>query len=231
MLRNSRKVEPQTPGNGVICEAAASRNHYPMRLMPLPRKRAELEAKIQMRRLPVHPLLLLLCALFAGCGAIAQQTPGTLTVRSAAVAANGAAARLELGLDCELSGPMQDALDHGIPITLRIDVRAGRWPRTLAAATQRIELRYFPLSRRYQLRESEPNDVRSFATPAYLIAALGSLRVGLPSAFANLPATTPLQVSVAIDPAALPGALRLPALFEPAWRLAAKDYAWIAAAR
>jgi hypothetical protein len=177
-----------------------------------------------------HPLLLLLCAWLAGCGALAQQAPGTLAVRTAAVVSNGGGALLQLGLDCHLSGPMQDALDHGIPITLRIDVRAGSWPRTLAATTQRVELRYFPLSRRYQLRETDPDDVRSFAMPAYLIAALGSLRLGLPREFANLPAATPLQVSARIDPAALPGALRLPALFEPAWRLAAKDYAWIAAA-
>ncbi|MEO5624710.1 MAG: DUF4390 domain-containing protein [Dokdonella sp.] len=188
-----------------------------------------MEAKIQMRRQHFHYVFLLSCALLAGCGAIAQQTPGSLTVRTATVVANGTAALLELGLDCHLSGPMQDALDHGIPITLRIEVRAGRWPRALASATERIEMRYFPLSRRYQLRKTESDDVRSFATPTYLIAALGSLRLGLPGAFANLPATTPLQLSVAIDPAALPGALRLPALFEPAWRLAAKDYAWTVA--
>ncbi|MEO6687748.1 MAG: DUF4390 domain-containing protein [Dokdonella sp.] len=189
-----------------------------------------MKAKILMRGRNFHRVLVLLCALAAGCGAIAQQTPGSLTVRTAIVAATGAAALLELGIDCHLSGPMQDALDHGIPITLRIDVQAGRWPSTLASATQRIEMRYFPLSRRYQLREMNSDDVRNFATSTYLIAALGSLRLGLPGAFANLPASTPLQVSVAIDPAALPGALRLPALFEPAWHLAAKDYAWTVAA-
>jgi hypothetical protein len=187
------------------------------------------EAKIQMRGRHRHSLLALLCVLLAGCGVLAQQTPGSLAVRNATMIGTAGGARLELGLDCRLSGPMQDALDHGIPITLQVDVRAGPWLRTLASATQRIELRYFPLSRRYQLRAGNPDDVRSFATPAYLIAALGSLRLGLPNAFSNLPATTPLQVSVRIDPAALPGALRLPALFEPAWQLAAKDYAWTAA--
>lgn len=174
---------------------------------------------------------LLLCVLIAGCSALAQQTPGALAMRNAAIVVNAGDASLELDLDCRLSGPMQDALDHGIPITLRVDVQAGRWPQTLATATQRVELRYFPLSRRYQLRATHPDDVGSFATPAYLLAALGSLRLGLPSTFANLPVTTPMRVSAAIDPAALPGALRLPALFEPAWRLAAKDYVWTVATR
>lgn len=175
--------------------------------------------------------LALFCAGLGACGALAQQVAGTLAVRNAMVLASGAGAVLELGLDCHLSGPMQDALDHGIPITLRIEVEAGRWPRRVATTRRHVELRYFPLSRRYQLRGEDGDDVRTFATPAYLIAALGSLRVGLPAPFATLPPATALQVSVRIDPVALPGALRLPALFEPAWRLAAKDYAWTVAAR
>jgi hypothetical protein len=193
---------------------------------------AELESTIPMhRRTSSLSAVVLLCALLAGCGALSQQTPGSLEVRNAALVANGGPAQLQLGLDCQLSGPMQDALDHGIPITLRIDLRAGRWPRALASASRWIELRYFPLSRRYQLRETGVDDVRSFATPAYLIAALGSLRIDVPVAFADLPALTPLQVSAHIDPTALPGALRLPALFEPAWQLTAKDFVWTVAAR
>lgn len=164
--------------------------------------------------------------LLAGCSALAEQTPGTLAVRNAQVSTIAGNAVLELGLDCRLSGPMQDALDHGIPLTLQIDLRAGRWLTSKASASRRIELRYFPLSRRYQLRELDTDDVRSFATPAYLVAALGALRIDLPVAFVALPATTPLHVSAKLDPVALPGALRLPALFEPAWRLAAPDYAW-----
>lgn len=178
-----------------------------------------------------HGLLLAALLLLGGCGLLAEQRPGTLGVRQAQLLGGGGATRLELGLDCRLSGPMQDAIDHGIPIVLVVDVRAGRWPRTLASARPRIELRYFPLSRRYQLRTGGSDDVRAFATQAHLVAALGSLRLGLPPAFADLPRDTPLRVSAAIDPAALPGALRLPALFEPAWRLASTETTWPDAAR
>lgn len=176
--------------------------------------------------------LFALVALFmlAGCDAIRQQQPGRLVVRTANLIASAGTPALELGLDCRLSGPVQDALEHGIPITLQIDFQAGRWPRA-QAVTRNVELRYFPLSRRYQLREVGDAEPRSFATPAYLVAALGALRFELPSTFAELPAATPLKVSARLDPAALPGALRLPALFEPAWRLVAADYAWTLAAR
>jgi hypothetical protein len=171
--------------------------------------------------------------LLTGCGAIAQQQPGTLVIRSARLAGAQDAPVLELALDCRLSGPMQDALEHGIPLTLRIAVGTGRWRFAPNAdeSEHRIELRYFPLSRRYQLRDLDAAaDVRSFATPGYLLAGLTSLRLPLPPAFAALPRGTSLRIEAGLEPEALPGALRLPALFEPAWRLSAEEYAWQPAA-
>lgn len=166
-------------------------------------------------------LLLAVVLSLAGCDWLRQQAPGSLGVRNAQLVGSA----LDLGLDCRLSGPMQDALDHGIPVTLVVDVRAGE-----LRSLQRIELRYFPLSRRYQLRQGDGAEVRSFATRNWLLAALGSLRLRLPPAFAQLTDGN-LRVRVGIDAAALPGALRLPALFEPAWRLASTDTSWPVATR
>lgn len=183
---------------------------------------------------PAGVLVSALALALAGCDAIRAQRPGSLDVRSARLVGGGGVAALELGLDCRLSGPAQDALEHGIPITLQVDLAAGRWP-SAQTQTRRVELRYFPLSRRYQMRETGSNEAggtepRSFATPAYLFAALGALRFDLPAEFAGLPPATPLRVTARLDPAALPGPLRLPALFEPAWRLASPEYAWTLAA-
>lgn len=177
-------------------------------------------------------ILLAACAL-AGCGAIAEQQPGTLAIRSVHLAGAADAPALELALDCRLSGPMQDALDHGIPLTIAIRVDAGRWRWLPAEAhsEQRVELRYFPLSRRYQLRDLDaPSDLRTFATPGYLLAGLNSLRLPLPAAFAALPRDASLRIGAGLVAEALPGALRLPALFEPAWRLSASEYTWQPAA-
>ena len=177
-------------------------------------------------------LIALLACLVAGCGVLAQQQPGSLTIRAAHIGGTPDAPMLELGLDCRLSGPMQDALDHGIPLTIQIRVDAGRWRFTSSARSlQRIELRYFPLSRRYQVRDLDASaDVRTFATPGYLFAGLNSLRLPLPAAFASLPRGTSLRVGAGLETGALPGALRLPALFEPAWRLSAAEYTWQPAA-
>ncbi len=165
----------------------------------------------------------------AGCGALAAQQPGTLAIRGAHVGGTPDAPTLQLGIDCRLSGPMRDALDHGIPLTFRIRIDASRW-RFLpsdARDEQRIEIRYFPLSRRYQLRDLDaPLDVRSFATPGYLFAALNAMRLPLPTGFAALPQDSIVRIGIALETAALPGALRLPALFEPAWQLSAAEYTW-----
>lgn len=177
-------------------------------------------------------VLALACAI-AGCGALAAQQPGSLVIRGARVAGTSDAPMLEIGIDCKLSGPMQDALDHGIPLTFRIRVDAGRW-RLLpsdARAEHRIELRYFPLSRRYQVRDLDaPVEVRSFATPGNLLAALNAMRLPLPTAFATLPRGATVRIGIALETATLPGALRLPALFEPAWQLSSPEYTWQARA-
>ncbi|HET7924680.1 MAG TPA: DUF4390 domain-containing protein [Rhodanobacteraceae bacterium] len=176
--------------------------------------------------------LVLACAI-AGCGALAAQQPGTLVIRNARVAGTADAPMLEIGIDCKLSGPMRDALDHGIPLTFRIRVDASPW-RFLpsdARAAHRIELRYFPLSRRYQVRDLDaPVDVLSFATPGNLLASLNAMRLPLPPAFATLSRGTAVRVGVELETASLPGALRLPALFEPAWQLSSAEYTWQAKA-
>lgn len=185
-------------------------------------------ASAHRRAIAALGMLVLACAI-AGCGALAAQQPGALAIRNARLAGTSDAPMLEIGIDCRLSGPMQDALDHGIPLTFRIRVDAGRWRMlpTAARAEQRIELRYFPLSRRYQVRDLDaPVDVRSFATPGYLLASLNAMRLPLPAAFATLHRGTPVRIGIELETAALPGALRLPALFEPAWQLSAAEYTW-----
>lgn len=172
---------------------------------------------------------LLLVLPLAACDALRHQAPGSLVVRDAAVASVADGAELVLDIDCRLNGPMSDALEHGIPITLRIDVHARATGVELENRRQ-VELRYFPLTRRYQLRDTGADGVRSFPGYEYLTDALASLRLPLPHSFARLPAGTRLRVEVGLDHAALPGALRLPAILAPAWHLSAPEFAWTVAA-
>ena len=171
------------------------------------------------------------CAMLAlaGCEVLRDQASGTLEVREARVIVAADGAELDMDLDCRLNGPMSDALEHGIPITLQIELHA-RSAQLRLSDRRAIELRYFPLSRRYQLRDLRSDSVSSFSAFGSLIDALATLRLPLPATFVQLPVGTELRVAVGLDHSALPGPLRLPAILEPAWRLVAPEYAWTIAA-
>ena len=172
---------------------------------------------------------LILTCLLGGCDALREQTPGSLQVREAQLVSGADGMRLEVNLDCRFNGPINDALEHGIPITLGIRLRA-QGDRVTLEDQRQVELRYFPLTRRYQLRDTGSDSVRSFAASGYLTDALAALRLALPPTFAGLPDGTRLRLDVELDHSALPGALRLPAMLEPAWRLSAPEFAWTVAA-
>lgn len=172
---------------------------------------------------------LCMVGLLASCEALREQAPGKLLVREAQLVAVAEGTRLEMDLDCQLNGPMSDALEHGIPITLEVRLQAIGVQGEVHDLRQ-VEMRFFPLTRRYQLRDTRTGELRSFAAYGYLTDALASLHLPLSGQFANLPPGTRLKLDVGLDHAALPGALRLPAILEPAWRLIAPEYVWTVAA-
>lgn len=164
--------------------------------------------------------------LLLGCDAIRDQKPGQLTVKEAYLQTLTDGLQLVVNLDCRLSGPMQDAFARGIPLVLVLELRS-KGEKAFAPLARRIELRYFPLSQRYQLYDLDFGSVHNFSGAAYLMDALGSLRLPLPVSFAAPAKDSVLALEVYLDRAALPGALRLPALLEPAWRLATPEYLWV----
>lgn len=147
------------------------------------------------------------------------------------------AARIEPGLTPALdlrlrltpSATLLDALDHGVPLVLRLDVGASA-PGTRLHTVRRIELRYLPLAGRYAWTDLDVGTTRLFARRALLLAALDRIRLPLDATWRDLPAGSRCRVSLALDVDALPAPLRVPALFSPQWRLATADHRWIVGA-
>lgn len=164
---------------------------------------------------------ILFCIALAACAG----APQAFVVRSASIEAGTLTARLEWRPDARVL----EALDNGIALQFDIGVQAqgaATWlgRRKLAAQTRHLQLRYFPLSRQYQLRDLDLNVARSYAARALALAALEDLRLPLPSwSAAN---AQRYRLEVALDRNTLPGALHMPALFLPAWRLCRGEYAW-----
>jgi hypothetical protein len=124
---------------------------------------------------------------------------------------------------------MLEGLDHGIALTLEVRVSAQGtphlgWARTQAESTHRLELRYFPLTRQYQWRDAQRGSVRSYALRSAALSALERMEVPLGADFPTDAAQFTLRVD--LDTAALPGALRLPALVRTEWRQGAAEYTW-----
>jgi len=126
-----------------------------------------------------------------------------------------------------------DALDHGIVLDFVLDLRAYGparlgWRSTLARSERHVQLRYFPLSRRYQLRDLDRGDMRTFGARSLLVAAVEDLRLTLPGSW-NPDGAASYALSIELDRDRLPGALRLPALLRAEWHLSSGDYSWPAA--
>lgn len=133
-------------------------------------------------------------------------------MRSLALSGSAHAPRLSATLRLELGATLEEALTRGIPLVFEVEARSDDWGGRLLARQQH-EIRYLPLSNRYRLRDARGGE-RIFAQRAALIAALEQVELDLPR--------SPLQryrLRFALKRDALPAPLRLPARFDPAWRL------------
>ena len=171
----------------------------------------------------------LISILCLGALAACAPTPAAFVVRNAAIEGGTLSARLEWRPDVRVL----EALDNGIALQFDVRVQAQgpasalRRP-TLVEQQRRLQLRYFPLSRQYQLRDLDLNQARSFSSRALALAAIEDLRLPLPTWRETKPDR--YHFEIALDRDTLPGALRLPALFLPAWRACSGEYAWSARA-
>lgn len=184
-----------------------------------------------MRRWKKSRSILFLIAAAVLAMACARRDDGArLKVREATVSGGVLSAQL----DWQPNDVLLDGLDHGVPLVFEITLVAQApgsfgWQASLASQRWRRELRYFPLTRQYQLRDPDrPRDAtqtRSYPVRAYLIAALSDLRLPLDAQMAAAAAQR-YVLRIDLERDSLPGALRLPALIDADWNLSTGNYAW-----
>ncbi|HST29197.1 MAG TPA: DUF4390 domain-containing protein [Rudaea sp.] len=168
-------------------------------------------------RLWKNTISILFCIALAACA----RAPGAFAVRSAAL--DGAV--LSVRSDWRPDAQVLDALDHGIELPFVVTLSAQRSGFASTQIRRHVQLRYFPLSRQYQLRDVEDASTRNYAARALALTAMENLRLPLPG-FDSAGATR-LRVRITLDRDALPGALRLPAVLRSAWHMDSGDYAWL----
>jgi hypothetical protein len=124
----------------------------------------------------------------------------------------------------QLSPEARNALVHGVPLTIAIEVilRDTSSQNRVGSDTAYYEIRYLPLSEFYQVSGLQDNDVRTFPRLRHALAELASLELSfdtgvLPSGQYELLARSWL------DKSRMPPPMRLPALFSSEWE---HDSAW-----
>ncbi len=173
--------------------------------------------------------------LVAGSAANAQDDPGRFEVRSASAGLDPGMnvwfldARLELRLSAEA----REALESGVPLSVRVEVEiihVRRWllDRENASLTQLYELQYHPLLERYTVRNVNSGTLDTYAT---LFAALNSLgRIDrlpvIDTALLDPERVYDVRLRVLLDTEQLPGPLRLLAFWRRDWSLGSEWFRW-----
>lgn len=141
---------------------------------------------------------------------------------------------LDTRFDAELAADAREALQSGIPLTLELQVRVIRprgwwwWDAELVEFSQRQELRYHALSRRYVVHNRATGESRTFFRRDVAMAAwatLDSVQLLRKQQLADNQQYE-VQARVRLDLDSLPHPLRTVAFVSPDWRLVSEWYTW-----
>jgi hypothetical protein len=159
--------------------------------------------------------------------------PGYFVVRSATAELRDGVYFLNASIEYRLSSEARDALQSGVPLTIRLDVELTHDRRFWfdsedAALRQLYQLEFHALSERYIVLNVNSGDQASFATLFAALEYLGEIE-RLPLIDAALLEDGrgyDLRLRAVLDVEQFPGPLRLLAFWRRDWSLASDWYQW-----
>jgi len=163
-------------------------------------------------------LLSLAVFALAGCG-----QPGALdygfVISNVTVSPAYQSLVVRLQQDLELSAQAREALEHGVTLTIRLELQLRSDSNLIVMhnETRDFQLRYLPLSERFQLSEEETGESRAFSRLRHMLAAMNNFTVQMPTG--PLPSGSyELRTRISLDERRLPTPMQLPAWFSAQWR-------------
>ncbi len=140
---------------------------------------------------------------------------------------------LNADVDYQFSEPAIDALEHGVPLTLKVRFKVMRhrdyWlDETILSETRRFLIRYHPLAKSFQIVHETSGIPQSFASFSAMLDALGEIRGWRTVPVGSLEKDKEYwaSLSVSLDIEALPLPLRPVAYVSPSWYLSSPLFRW-----
>jgi hypothetical protein len=140
--------------------------------------------------------------------------------------------QLDVDIDYGFSNAVIDALDHGVPLTLviKLDVtpeNAWPWDAYVLQERKNFEIRFYSLTKNYQLTLLDTGEKRSFVSLNSLVRKMSKLSIVLENGRRLIRGVHyQARVAVTLDIEALPLPLRPIAYFSPDWYLSSPWYTW-----
>lgn len=140
---------------------------------------------------------------------------------------------LNADIDYQFSPRANDALKHGVPLTLVVKIRVNRyrrliWNKTIFSENMIYRLSYHALRKRYRVYDDSQGAHRYFVTLQSAVEAMGQIR--------DLPVLIPgdvesgteydAKIKVFLDIESLPLPLRSIAYLIPQWHISSGWYKW-----
>jgi hypothetical protein len=135
--------------------------------------------------------------------------------------------RASLKQNLTLSRDAVEAIEHGVPLTMTLDLelRDSRDLSLLASEERHYVIQYLPLSEHYTLTRQKDGDVSNFPRLRHALAALSRLDLVMKTG-ALAPGEYEIRARMRLDNQRLPAPMRLPALLAAGWQHRSEWSTW-----
>jgi hypothetical protein len=169
-------------------------------------------------------------------GAARADDLGGFVIRTAYTELTGGVYYLNADVDLNLSDDAINALENGLPLTVELQIeiikhRSLLWNTRIAALTERYQISFHAMTRRFIITNLNSGDQESFASYREAVISLGQVS-DLPVIDADLlqPDTRyNIRMRAVLDITSLPGPLKLIASLFKGWDLSSDWYQWVLA--
>lgn len=156
--------------------------------------------------------------LLAGCGQ-REALDYSFAIENVSVRPAYQSIDVRLRQQLELSSQAREALEHGVTLTIRLDMelRSDENMIVVHRDTRHFQLSYLPLIERYQLEEELTGELATYSRLRHLLAAMDNFNVQLSTG--PLPSGGyELRTRISLDESRLPTPMQLPVRFSSQWR-------------